>query len=86
MWYFQNWQILLILGFYMFMFKVHRNVVFKILEIVEKLKTDVDRLHLVSKMKKSSISQNILEIFFPLSKSKAVYRCPFLSLLTFLKF
>ena len=45
----------------MFMSKVH-----KIWEIVEKLKTDVDGLYLVSKMKSSSISQNILEIFLPL--------------------
>ena len=32
--------------------------------MVEKMKTDVDGIHLVSKMKKSSISQNIFEIFF----------------------
>ena len=48
----------------MFMFKVHKTLFSKFGEIVEKLKTDVDRLHLVSKMKKSSISKNILEYFF----------------------
>ena len=32
--------------------------------MVEKMKTGVDRLHLVSKIKKTSILQNILEIFF----------------------
>ena len=46
------------------MFKVHKTLFSKFGEIVEKLKTDVDRLHLVSKMKKSSISKNILEYFF----------------------
>ena len=55
------------------MCKVHKNFVFKIWEIIEKLKTDVDRLNLVSKMTESSISQNILEIFLPLSKPKVVY-------------
>ena len=47
--------------------------------MVEKIKAHIDRLHLVSKMKKSSISQNILEIFFALLNSKVVYLRPFLS-------
>ena len=49
----------------MFMSKVH-----KIWEIVEKLKTDVDRLLLVFKMKNSLISQNISEILLLVSKMK----------------
>ena len=57
---------------------------FKIKEIVEKLNTDVGKLHLVFKMKRSSISQNILEFFFPLSKPKLVYLRPFSSSLSFL--
>ena len=51
--------------------------------------TDSDlesRLHLVSKMKERTISQNIFEIFFPLSKSKVVYLRPFSSSLPFRKF
>ena len=36
-------------------------------EIVEKLKTDLDRLLLASKMKKSPIAQHAVEILFPLS-------------------
>ena len=43
-------------------------------------------IYLVSKMENCSISQNILEIFFPLSKSKVVYLGPFLSSLALLKF
>ena len=39
MWYLGN---LIVLGFYMFVFKVHENFVSKIWEMVEKIKTDVD--------------------------------------------
>ena len=52
------------------MSKVHEILFSKFWEIVEKLKMDVDRLHLVSKMNISPISRNILEIYFPLFKSK----------------
>ena len=49
-------QILLILSFYMFMSKVHKNVLSIIWGMVEKIKTDVDDgLLLVSKLKKVSI-------------------------------
>ena len=48
--------------------------------MVDKIKTDVDRLLLVSKMKKSPISQNITTNFFSLSKPKVAYLRPFLSL------
>ena len=54
--------------------------------MVDKIKTDVDTLHLVSKMKKSSISKNISTIFFSLSKPKVVYLRPFLSSLPFPNF
>ena len=54
--------------------------------MVDKIKTDVDRLLLVSKMKKSSISQNISTNFFSLLKPKVVYLRPFLSYLPFSKF
>ena len=50
MWYLGNYQILLILGFYMFMSEVH-----KIWEIVEKIKADIDRLLLISKLKKTAL-------------------------------
>ena len=38
---------------------------------------DVDKLHLLLKMKKSSILENILENLFSLSKPKVVYLRPF---------
>ena len=48
---------------------------------------DVDKIHLVSKMKKRLISQNILEISFSLSKLKVVvYLRLFSSSLPFLRF
>ena len=46
---------------------------------------DVDRLHLVSKIKKSLISQNIFVIFLLLSKPKVIYLHPFSYSVPFLK-
>ena len=54
--------------------------------MVEKMKTDVDRQDLVSKMKKSSILQIIWKFFFLLLKQKVVYLFPFSSSLPFPKF
>ena len=51
--------------------------------MVDRIKTDVDRLLSVSKMKKSSILQNISEFFFSLSKLKVDYLRFFLSSLPF---
>ena len=62
------------------------SFVFKIMETVKKIQTDLYSLYLVSKIKKSSISQNILESFFLLSKPKVDYLRPFSSSLPFLKF
>ena len=44
----------------MFVSKVHQNFVLKLWEIVEKMKTGVDRLLLVSKMKNSSILEKYI--------------------------
>ena len=56
----------------MFRFKLDNFFVPKIWEMVEKFKTDVDiRLHLVSKMKKNSISQHILEKKCSIIKTKS---------------
>ena len=54
--------------------------------MVEKIKMNVDRLHLISKLEKSSISAKSMEKIFLLSKPKVVYLSPFLSFLTFPKF
>ena len=62
------------------------NFVSKIWEMVDEIKTEVDRLLLVSKLKKSSISQNISTNFFSLSSPKVVYLRPFLSSLPFPNF
>ena len=47
------------------------NFVFKLWEIVEKMKTDVDRLLLVSKMKKSSILGKYIRDFLFIIKTKS---------------
>ena len=52
----------------------------------EKIFLYILEIYLVSKIKRSLISQNILEIFFPLSEPKVFYLCPFSSSLPFLKF
>ena len=70
----------------MFVCKIHKIFFSKILEMAEKIKTDVNRLLMVSKMKKSSISQNILTNFCLWSIPKVVYLRPFLSSLPFSKF
>ena len=49
------------------------NFVFKIRKIVEKLKMDVDRLLLVSKLKKSSNLGIYIEKFVSILKPKVVY-------------
>ena len=49
------------------------NFVFKLCEIVEKMKTGVDRLLFVSKMKISSILGKYIEKFCLISKPKVVY-------------
>ena len=54
--------------------------------MVEKMKTDVDEVLLVPKLKKGQIQQNILENFHLFSKPKVVYLHPFLSSLPFSKF
>ena len=54
--------------------------------MVEKIKTDVDRLLLVLKLKKSSILSKYIGIFFSFLKAKVVYLRPFLSSLPFPKF
>ena len=57
----------------MFMSEVHKNLVSKIWEMVEKIETDVDdRLLLVLKFKKRLILAKS-EFFFLLSKPKVVY-------------
>ena len=53
--------------------------------MLEKIETDVDRLILVSKLKKSSILAKYIEHFFSFSKPKVVYLRPFSSFLLFLK-
>ena len=53
----------------MFVSKLH-----KICEIVEKMKTDVDRLLLFSKMKKSSILAKYTENVFLLFKPNKIFR------------
>ena len=54
--------------------------------MVDKMKTDVDWLLLVSKMKKKVQFHQIYQpIFFSLSKPKVVYLRPFLSSLLFSK-
>ena len=58
----------------------------KIWEKLEKIKTDVDRLLLVSKLKKSSILAKYIRKFVFIIKTKVVYLHPFLSFLPFLKF
>ena len=86
MWYLANYIISLILGFYMFVSKVHKNFFPKIWGMVEKIKTNVVRLLLVSKMKKSSIQAKYMENFFSYSKPKVVYLHPVSSSLEFPKF
>ena len=54
--------------------------------MAKKIKTDVDRLLLVSKLKKRSIIAKYIGIFFSLSKPKVVYLRPILSSLPFPKF
>ena len=61
------------------------NFVIKIWEMAEKIKTDVDRLLLVSKLENTSILAKYIQKCF-LSKLKIVYLCPFLSSLSFPKF
>ena len=51
--------------------------------MVEKIKTDVDRLLLAWKIKKVRFQQNLSENLFSLLKPK---ECPFLSSLLFSKF
>ena len=67
----------------MFVFKVNKFF-FQIREIVDMIKTDVDRLILVSKLKKSSISAiYIRKLFFivktksSLSTSVSIFSIPF---------
>ena len=48
--------------------KVHKTFFLKFGEMVEKIKTDVDRLLLFSKLKKVQFSQNISENLFSLLK------------------
>ena len=62
------------------------NFVFKLWEIVEKMKTGADRLPLVSKMKKSSIIRKYIANFYLLSKLIVVYLRPFLTSLLCHKF
>ena len=59
--------------------------VHKILGKLDKIKTDVDRLLLVSKLTKCSILAKYIGTFFFIVKTKSIYR-PFLSFLPFLKF
>ena len=54
--------------------------------MVEKIKTDVDRLLLVKKLKNSSILEKYIGKFCSLSKPKVVNLRPFLSFLLFPKF
>ena len=54
--------------------------------MLERMKTDVDRLLLVSKFRKSSSLAKYIGNFFPFSKPKVVYVRPFSSSLTFQKF
>ena len=54
--------------------------------MVEKIKTDVDRLLLVSKLQKSSILAKYIGTFVSLLKSNVVNLHPFLSSLKFLNF
>ena len=49
-------------------------------------KTDVDRLLLVTKLKKSSMLTKYIDFFFSQSKPKVAYLRPFLSSLSFPKF
>ena len=50
--------------------QITRNLVLKIWKIVEKIKTDVNRLLLISKMKKSSILEKYTEKFVFIIKTK----------------
>ena len=68
-------------SFYMFVCKIY-----KIWEVVMKIKTDVNRLLLVLTMKKNFRYILIKLNFFSISKPNVVYLCPFLSSLPFLKF
>ena len=68
------------------MSKIHKNFVNKISQISEKIELDVDKLLLISKVKKSSISAKYIGKVFSLLKSKIVYLRPFSSSLTFTKF
>ena len=63
-----------------------KNFVFKIWGMVKKIKTDVDRLLLVLKMKNVQFKQNISELFFSLLKPKVIYLRLFLSSLPSPKF
>ena len=56
------------------------NLVFEIWEIVEKIKLDIDRLLLVTKMKKSSILTKYTEKLFYIIKTKILSSLPFLKL------
>ena len=61
------------------------NFVFKLWTIVEKIKTGIDKLLQVSKMKKSSLLGKYIGKFFLLSKPKVVYLRPFFIISTISK-
>ena len=69
MWYLKNKIILLILGFYMFVFE-KENFVSKFLEMVKKIKTEVDKKDLVFKMKNSSILAKSIWTFIIIQNKK----------------